>query len=217
MASAADIKALRERTGAGILDCKKALAESGDDMEAAIDWLRTKGIAKAAKKATRIASEGLVEAYIHGEGRIGVLLEVNCETDFVALNDNFKALVRDIAMHIAASSPEYVSRDEIPADAIERERAVQRARVIDEGKPEKMADKIVDGRISKWFQDVCLLEQPFIKADDKTVEQVVADAIAMIGENIKVRRFVRFEVGEGLQKKSDDFAAEVAAVSGGKA
>ena len=216
MASAADIKALRDRTGAGILDCKKALAESGDDMEAAIDWLRAKGIAKAAKKAGRIASEGLVDSYIHGEGRIGVMLEVNCETDFVALNDSFKQLVRDIAMHIAASSPEYVSRDEIPADAVEHERAVQRARVLEEGKPEKMADKIVDGRISKWFQDVCLLEQPFIKADDKTVEQVIADAIATIGENIKVRRFVRFEVGEGLQKKSDDFAAEVAAMTGGQ-
>ena len=201
MASAADIKALRERTGAGILDCKKALAESGDDMEAAIDWLRTKGIAKAAKKATRIASEGLVEAYIHGEGRIGVLLEVNCETDFVALNDNFKALVRDIAMHIAASSPEYVSRDEIPADAIERERAVQRARVIDEGKPEKMADKIVDDRISKWFQDVCLLEQPFIKENTTTVADLIKQKIAKLGENITVARFVRFKVGETADRE----------------
>ncbi len=214
MASANDIKVLRERTGAGILDCKKALAESGDDMEAAIDWLRTKGIAKAAKKASRIASEGLVDTYIHGEGRIGVMVEVNCETDFVAMNESFKALVRGIAMHIAASNPEYVSRDEIPAEAIEREKAVQRARVLEEGKPEKMVDKIVEGRIAKWFQDVCLLEQAYIKAEDKTVEQVVQDAIATIGENIKVRRFARFEVGEGLQKKSDDFAAEVAAMTG---
>ncbi len=214
MASAADIKSLRERTGAGILDCKKALVESGDDLEAAIDWLRTKGIAKAAKKASRIASEGLVDTYIHGQGRVGVMVEVNCETDFVALNENFKQLVRGIAMHIAAAAPEYVSRDEISADAIERERAVQRARVLEEGKPEKMVEKIVEGRINKWFQDVCLLEQSYIKAEDKTVEQIVQDAIATIGENIKVRRFARFEVGEGLQKKSDDFAAEVAAMTG---
>jgi len=211
-ASAADIKALRERTGAGILDCKNALNES-EDIEAAIDWLRAKGITKAAKKGGRIASEGLIEAYIHGGGRIGVLVEVNCETDFVALTDRFKDLVRDIAMHIAASAPEYVSRDEIPADAIAHERTVQKARIIEEGKPEAMADKIVDGRITKWFTDVCLLDQPFIKDDKKTVEQVLQGAIATIGENIRVRRFVRFEVGEGLEKKSDDFAAEVAALS----
>jgi len=214
MASAADIKALRSRTGAGILDCKKALIEAEDDMEAAIDWLRAKGIAKAAKKSGRVASEGLVDSYIHGEGRIGVMLEVNCETDFVAMNSTFKGLVRDLAMHIAAAAPEYVSRDEIPAAAVEHEKLVQKARVIEEGKPAHIADRIVDGRISKWYAEVCLLEQKFIKDDDKTVERILQDAIATIGENIRVRRFVRFEVGEGLAKKSGDLAAEVAAMVG---
>ncbi|RME25001.1 MAG: translation elongation factor Ts [Deltaproteobacteria bacterium] len=208
--SAADIKALRARTGAGILDCKKALAETGGDMEAAIDWLRAKGIAKAAKKASRAATEGLVEAYIHAGGRIGVLVEVNCETDFVALNENFRTLVKDIAMHIAAAAPSYVRREDIPPEAIEHEKRVQKARVIEEGKPEHIADRIVEGRMGKFYADVCLLEQVFVKDDKKTVQDILNDAIATIGENIQVRRFVRYELGEGLEKKSDDFAAEVA-------
>jgi len=214
MASMAEIKNLRERSGAGILDCKKALTENGGDLEAALDWLRAKGIASAAKKAGRIASEGLVESYIHANGKIGVLLEVNCETDFVALNDNFKGFVRDIAMHIAAAAPEYVSRDEVPEDAVSKERAVQLARTIEEGKPQAIAEKIVEGRMNKWFQDVCLLEQKFVKDDEKTVEQIVQDTVATIGENIKVRRFSRYVLGEGLEKRSDDFAAEVAAQAG---
>ncbi len=214
MASMAEIKNLRERSGAGILDCKKALTENGGDLEAALDWLRAKGIASAAKKAGRIASEGLVESYIHANGKIGVLLEVNCETDFVALNDNFKGFVRDIAMHIAAAAPEYVSRDEVPEDAVSKERAVQLARTIEEGKPQAIAEKIVEGRMNKWFQDVCLLEQKFVKDDEKTVEQMVQDTVATIGENIKVRRFSRYVLGEGLEKRSDDFAAEVAAQAG---
>lgn len=214
MASAAQIKALRSRTGAGILDCKKALIASEEDMDAAVDWLRTKGIAKAAKKSSRIASEGLVGSYIHGEGRIGVMLEVNCETDFVARNDRFKGLVRDLAMHIAAASPEYVSRDDIPADAVVHEKAVQKARVIEEGKPAHIAERIVEGRIGKWFEEVCLLEQKFIKDDEKTVEQVVQDAVATIGENIRVRRFARYELGEGIAKKSQDLAGEIAAMQG---
>lgn len=213
--SMAQIKTLRQRTGAGILDCKKALTEADGDIDAAVDWLRTKGIANAAKKASRIASEGLVGAYIHANGKIGVLLEVNCETDFVALNDNFKDLVRDISMHIAAAAPDYVSRDEVPADVAEKEKAIQLARTIEEGKPPQIAEKIVEGRMNKWFQDVCLLEQKFVKADDKTVEQVVQDAVATIGENIKVRRFSRFVLGEGLERRSDDFAAEVAAAAAG--
>lgn len=214
MSIAANIKTLRARSGAGILDCKKALTENDGDLESAMDWLRTKGIASAAKKASRIASEGLVGSYIHANGKIGVLIEINCETDFVALNDGFQALVRDVSMHIAAAAPEYVSRDEVPEDVVSKERAVQMARTMEEGKPEAIAAKIVDGRMNKWFQDICLLEQKYVKADDKTVEDVIKDSIATIGENIKIRRFSRFVLGEGLEKRSDDFAAEVAAQAG---
>lgn len=213
MPSMADIKSLRERTGAGILDCKKALVEAADDVEGAIDWLRTKGIAKAAKKAGRAATEGMVGSYIHAGGKIGVLIEINCETDFVARNPSFQNLVKDLAMHVAAAAPEYVTADEIPGDAQEKERAVQLARVIEEGKPEKIANKIVDGRMNKWLEDVVLLNQKFIKDDSKTVSQVMSDAVNTIGENIQIRRFVRFNLGEGLEKKVDDFAAEVAAMT----
>jgi elongation factor Ts len=214
MVTATDIKALRERTGAGMLDCKKALNENEGNLENAIDWLRQKGISKAAKKSGRVASEGLVEAYIHGGGKIGVLLEINCETDFVALTDNFQGLARDIAMHIAATSPDYVAKEDVPTDAIERERKVQLARVLEEGKPEHIAEKIVEGRMGKFYEEICLLEQPYIKEDSKTVGQVLTDAVATIGENIRVRRFSRFVMGEGLEKKSEDFAEEVAAISG---
>ncbi len=209
MVSAKDIKALRERTGAGILDCKKALAEAEGDMEAAVDWLRTKGIASAAKKSGRIAAEGLVHAYIHAGGKIGVLIEVNSETDFVAMTDGFKELVHNIAMQVAAHSPLYVSADDIPAEDIARERDVQRARVIEEGKPAAMADKIVDGRINKWHKEVCLLDQDYFRDEEKSVRDLLTDAVATIGENIKVRRFVRWNLGEGLEKRSDDFVAEV--------
>lgn len=214
MASAADIKALRDRTGAGILDCKKAL-EANDNVEAAVDWLRAKGIAKAAKKASRAATEGLVEAYIHGEGRVGVLLEVNAETDFVARTEKFRALVKDLALQIAATSPDFVGREEVSADAAERERQVQIARVLEEGKPRAVAERIVEGRMSKWYEEVCLLEQKFIKDETKTVQQVISEAIATIGENIRVRRFARFALGEGLEKAETDFAAEVAAQAAG--
>lgn len=213
MASMEMIKDLRERTGAGILDCKKALAETGDDVEKAIDWLRKKGIASAAKKSGRTAAEGLVESYIHAGGKIGVLLEINCETDFVAMNEQFKSLARDIAMHIAASSPLCVRREEVDPALLEREKAVQIERVMAEGKPQAIAAKIVEGRMGKFYEENCLLEQKFIKDDSKTVEQVVKEAVATIGENIQVRRFVRFVMGEGLQKRSDDFAAEVAAAT----
>ena len=209
MVSAKDIKALRERTGAGILDCKKALAEAEGDMEAAVDWLRTKGIASAAKKSGRIAAEGLVHAYIHAGGKIGVLIEVNSETDFVAMTDGFKELVHNIAMQVATHSPLYVSADDIPAEDIARERDVQRARVIEEGKPAAMADKIVDGRINKWHKEVCLLDQDYFRDEEKSVRDLLTDAVATIGENIKVRRFVRWNLGEGLEKRSDDFVAEV--------
>jgi elongation factor Ts len=209
-----EIKELRQRTGAGILDCKKALSESGGDIDKAIDWLRSKGVAKAAKKAGRAATEGLVHAYIHAGGKIGVLVEVNAETDFVARNDQFQELVNDIAMHIAAAAPEYVRREEVPADVVAKEREVQKARVLEEGKPEHIADKIVEGRLGKFYADMVLLEQPFVKDDKKTVEQMLTDAVARIGENIQIRRFTRYVLGEGLQKKEEDFAAEVAATAG---
>lgn len=212
--SALLVKDLRERTGAGIKDCVSALAATENNIDKAIDWLRAKGITNAAKKSGRAAAEGLVEAYIHAGGKIGVLLEVNCETDFVAMNQNFKSLVRDIAMHIAASSPEFVRRDEVPPEALERERRVQIDRVMGEGKPEHIAAKIVDGRMGKFYEEQCLLDQKYFKDDTKTVDQVVKEAIASIGENIQVRRFVRFTMGEGLAKKADDFAAEVAKQAG---
>ncbi len=211
---AAEIKELRERTGAGMLDCKKALEESDGDIEKAVDWLRSKGIAKAAKKAGRAATEGLVVSYIHAGGKIGVLLEVNCETDFVAMTDQFQELCRDIAMHIAAAAPEYTTREEVPPDAIEREREIQKQRVLEEGKPEKVADKIVEGRMGKFYEDSVLLEQKFVKDDSKTIQDVVTEAVAQIGENIQVRRFARFVLGEGLEKKESDLAAEVAATLG---
>lgn len=209
------IKELRALTGAGMADCKKALTESGNDIGKAVDWLRTKGISNAAKKAGRVAAEGTVAAYIHGEGRIGVLVEVNCETDFAARNEQFQTLVKDISLHIAAYAPKYLDRDEVPAADAEAERAVQIQKVMEEGKPEAIAAKIVDGRMGKWFEDVCLLDQGWFKDEKQKVRDVLTAAIAVIGENIKIRRFVRFELGEGIEKKSTDFAAEVAAQLGG--
>ncbi|MFT7520233.1 MAG: elongation factor Ts [Kiritimatiellia bacterium] len=210
-----EIKELRGRTGAGILDCKKALAESGDNVDQAIDWLRAKGAAKAAKKASRAATEGMVHAYIHAGGKIGVLVEVNAETDFVARNSQFQELVNDIALHIAAAAPEYVRASEVPGDAIAKEREVQLARVIEEGKPAHIAERIVEGRMKKYLKDIVLLEQTFVKDDKVTVGEMLTAAIGRIGENIQIRRFVRYTLGEGLEKKSNDFAAEVAAAVGG--
>lgn len=211
--SASLVKELRERTGAGMMDCKKALSETGGDIEKASDYLREKGLAAAAKKSGRIAAEGLVEAYIHGAGRIGVLVEVNCETDFVAKTEEFKALVRDVAMQIAATKPEFVRREEVPAEAVEKEREILRAQALNEGKPEKIVDKMVEGRIEKYYKEVCLLEQPFIKDPDVTVKQLLTDKIAKIGENINIRRFTRYELGEGMQKKQADLVAEVEAAT----
>jgi len=213
MITADMVKELRERTGAGMMDCKKALMEVNGDMEKAIDHLREKGLAAAAKKAGRIASEGLVEAYIHGGGRIGVLLEVNCETDFVAKTDDFKALVKDIAMQIAAANPAYVRREEVPAETLEHEREILRAQALNEGKPPHIVDKMIDGRIEKFYKEACLLDQAFIKDPDKSISQLITEKIAKIGEQISVRRFTRYQMGEGLEKKSDDFAAEVASIA----
>lgn len=203
------VKELRERTQAGMMDCKNALVEANGDMDKAVEILREKGLATAAKKQGRTATEGLVDAYIHGGGRIGVLVEVNCETDFVARNDMFKDFVRDIAMHIAASNPQYVSVEDVPAEVVEKEKAILKAQAINEGKPEKIVDKIVDGRISKYFEEICLLEQAFVKDPDKKVKDVVTEMIATIGEKISIRRFARYERGEGLEKKEENFAEEV--------
>jgi len=214
MITAAMVKELRESTGAGMMDCKKALTETNGDMEKAVDFLREKGLAAAAKKAGRVAAEGLIESYIHGGGRIGVLLEINCETDFVAKTDGFKALARDIAMQIAAANPSFVSRSEVPADVVEHEREVFRAQALNEGKPAHIVEKMVDGRVEKYYKEVCLLEQLFIKDTDKTITHLINESIAKIGENINIRRFTRYQLGEGIEKKSNDFAAEVmAAVS----
>lgn len=203
------VKELRERTGAGMMDCKKALAATEGDMDKAIDFLREKGLAAAAKKAGRIAAEGLVESYIHGGGRIGVLVEVNCETDFVAKTDAFKSLVKDIAMHIAAANPSYLRREEVPAAELEHEKMVLSEQARNEGKPEKIIEKMVTGRIEKYYKEVCLLEQPFVKDPDKTISDLITESIAKIGENIAIRRFTRYQLGEGIEKKQEDFAAEV--------
>ncbi|HEX4423461.1 MAG TPA: translation elongation factor Ts [Kofleriaceae bacterium] len=209
------IKDLRERTSAGMADCKKALTEVGGDIDKAIDYLRTKGLAKAAKKAGREATEGAVVSYIHGGGRIGVLVEINCETDFVARNEDFQAFTRDVALQIAAMNPQFVRKDEVSQDVVDREREVLLAKAKESGKPEQVVQKMVDGQISKWMKEICLLDQGFVKDPEKTIDQVQQELIAKIGENIKIRRFARFELGEGLEKKAkDDFAAEVAKTAG---
>ena len=209
--TANDVKTLRERTGAGMMDCKNALVECNGDMEKAVDYLREKGIAKAAKKAGRIAAEGIVDSYIHMGGRVGVLLEVNCETDFVANSDQFRTLVHDIALQIAAANPLYVKSEDVPAEVLEKEKAILRAQALEEGKPEKIVDKMVEGRIKSYYEDNCLLNQKYVKDPSKTIEQVVVEATAQIGEKISVRRFVRYEMGEGLQKKEENLADEVQA------
>lgn len=207
--TAALVKELRERTGAGMMDCKKALSATDGDLEKAIDFLREKGLAAAAKKAGRVAAEGLVEAYIHGGGRIGVLVEVNCETDFVAKTDAFKELVKDIAMHIAATNPSYLKREEVPSAELEHEQAVLAEQARNEGKPEKIIEKMVAGRIEKYYKEVCLMEQPFVKDPDKTISDLITESIAKIGENISIRRFTRYQLGEGIEKKEENFAEEV--------
>jgi elongation factor Ts len=211
--SAAMVKELREKTGAGMMDCKKALAENAGDFAKAEEWLRKKGITGAAKKAGRIAAEGLVGAYVHN-GKIGVLVEVNCETDFVARNEDFQLLVRDIALHIAAANPSYVRREDVPAEVLEKEKELERGKLREQKKPEAMLEKILSGKMEKFFETVCLLDQPFVKDDKKTVGQVVTEAVAKIGENITIRRFTRYQVGEGIEKKKEDLAAEVAKTLG---
>ncbi|MDR3085120.1 MAG: translation elongation factor Ts [Christensenellaceae bacterium] len=209
--TASAVKELREQTGVGMMDCKKALQEADGDMERAVEILREKGIASAAKKGGRIAAEGVVESYIHMGGKIGVLLEVNCETDFVAKTPEFKAFVRDIAMHIAAANPQYLSREEVPAEVLDKEREILRAQARNEGKPDKIIERMVEGRVEKFYKDYCLLDQAFVRDTDISIQQYVTDRIQKTGENVKVRRFARYEMGEGLEKRQDNFAEEVAA------
>lgn len=209
--TATSVKELREKTGAGMMDCKKALEETKGNFDEAVDWLRAKGLSKAAKKSGRVAAEGLVSSYIHAGGRIGVLLEVNSETDFVARNEEFQNFCRDVSMHIAALGPQFVSTADIDDATKDREKSVLRAKAIEEGKKPEFLDKILDGQIKKWASDICLLDQKFVKNPDVTVGQLLQELVAKIGENIVIRRFVRFELGEGIEKKKEDFAAEVAA------
>ncbi len=208
--TAALVKELRERTGAGMLDCKKALKETDADLDKAVELLRKKGLAKAAKKAGRATTEGRIATYVHG-GRIGVMVEVNCETDFVAKTDDFAAFCNDIAMQIAAMNPDVVRREEMDAAAIEKERGILRERALAEGKPEKIVDKIVEGQIEKWLSERVLMEQGFIREPKKTIGDLLKEVIAKLGENVQIRRFERFELGEGLEKKQENFLAEVAA------
>lgn len=203
------VKELRERSGAGMMDCKKALTECDCDMEKAIDFLREKGLAAAAKKEGRIAAEGIVDAYIHGGGRIGVLLEVNCETDFVARGDEFKTLVRDLMLHIAAANPQYLIKEDVPQEVIQHEKDILKAQALNEGKPEKIVEKMVEGRIEKFYKEVCLMEQAFVKDPDKSIRDLVLDKTAKIGERLVVRRFTRYELGAGIEKRQDDFASDV--------
>lgn len=194
--SATVVKELRAKTGAGIMDCKEALKENDGDLGKAADWLRQKGISKAEKKAARTTSEGRIGSYIHMGGRVGVLVEINCETDFVAKTDEFTGLVNDVAMQIAAMSPTYVSRDEVPQETIDAEVAGYRAAAIEEGKPENIADKIAQGKVDKYFKAQCLLEQPYIKDDSKTIEDLLKETIGKVGENMRIKRFARFDLAE---------------------
>lgn len=207
--TAAQVKELREKTGAGMLDCKKALEEANGDITKAGELLREKGLSAAANKAGRIATEGAVESYIHAGGKVGVLVEINCETDFVGKTEQFRTFCKDIAMHIAAANPSYVRREEVPTEALEKEKEILRNQALNEGKPEKIIDKMVEGRIGKYYEEFCLMEQQFVKDPDKTIDQLLNEKIAAIGENISIRRFVRFGLGEGLEKKQENFAEEV--------
>jgi elongation factor Ts len=213
--SAKLVKELREKTGAGMMNCKKALVENEGNIETSIEWLRKKGLASAGNKGGRVASEGLVGSYIHTGGRVGVLVEVNCETDFVARGDEFQKLVRDIAMQIAACpNVEYVKVEDVPAEIVEREKAIEMGKDDLGNKPDNIKEKIVQGRIDKRLKELCLMDQPFIRDQNISVEELVKQTIAQIGENIQVRRFVRFVLGEGIEKVEANFAEEVAAQMG---
>lgn len=213
-----DVQRLREATGAGMMDCKRALESTGGDFDGAVTWLREKGMASAAKRVGRTAAEGAVASYIHMGGKIGVLVEVNCETDFVARTDDFQAFCKDICLQIASQAPRYVQREDVPADVLERERqiALAQARENAQGKPENVLQRIADGRLNKWYQEACLLEQAFVKDPDKTIEQLAKEISGKVGEKVVVRRFVRYQLGEGIERRQSDLAAEVAAAIGDK-
>jgi elongation factor Ts len=198
--SASVVKELREKTGAGMMDCKKALAETAGDVQKAVDYLRQKGLAAATKKADRVAADGAVAAYVHAGGKLGALVEINCETDFVARTTEFQALLKDIAMQVAAANPRYVRREEIPEAELAKEKTIYRQQALESGKPEKIVDKIVEGKMERFYSEICLLEQSFIKDQDKKVSEIINDAIARLGENIQIRRFARYHLGEGVTK-----------------
>ncbi|HSI87713.1 MAG TPA: translation elongation factor Ts [Pyrinomonadaceae bacterium] len=214
--TASAVKSLREKTGAGMVDCKNALVEASGDESAAIEILRKKGMATAGKKAGRVTAEGVVGSYIHMGGKVGVMVEVNCESDFVARGEEFQALVKDVAMHIAASDPRFVTRDEVPSEELEKEREILLGQLKNDpknaNKPEDVLNKIIEGRLNKFYEETVLLDQPFVKDPSKTVGELVAEKIGSIKENITVRRFTRYKMGEGIEKKADDFAAEVASM-----
>jgi elongation factor Ts len=214
--TATAVKQLREKTGAGMMECKNALVEAGGVEEKAIDILRERGLASAKKREGRIAAEGIVGSYIHMGGKVGVLVELNCETDFVARGDEFQQLVKDIAMHVAAAEPKYVSREDVPADVLEKEREIARKQAQNDpknaNKPEQVIEKIVDGRMNKFYEETVLLDQPFVKASEKTVGELVTEKVAKTGERIAIRRFTRYKMGEGLERRSDDFGGEVASM-----
>jgi len=216
--TAAAVKQLREKTGAGMMECKNALVESSGNEERAIEILRERGLASAKKREGRIAAEGIVGSYIHMGGKVGVLVELNCETDFVARGDEFQQLVKDIAMHIAAAEPRYVTREEVPENVLEKEREIARAQAKNDpknaNKPEQVIDNIIEGRLNKYYEEFVLLDQPFIKAPEKTVGELITDNVAKNGEKITVRRFARYKMGEGLAKREDDFGDEVAKLAG---
>ena len=217
--TSAAVKSLREKTGAGMMECKKALTEADGNEEQAVEILRKRGIATAGKKSGRVAAEGAVGSYIHMGGKVGVLVEVNCETDFVARTEEFQALVKDIAMHIAAAQPRFVTREEVPSDLLDKEREITRAQIANDpknaNKPEQVVEKIVEGRLNKFYEEAVLLDQPFVKDPAKTINELLTEKIAKTGERITVRRFSRYKMGEGLDKRADDFASEVASMSGG--
>jgi elongation factor Ts len=215
---ASDVMALRAKTGAGMMECKAALTEADGNMDQAVEILRKKGAATAEKKASRVTAEGVVGSYIHMGGKVGVMVEVNCESDFVARGDEFNQLVKDVAMHIAALDPKYVSRDEVPAEILEKEREIELAKLKADpknaNKPEDILSKIIEGKLNKYYEENVLLDQPFVKEPSKTIGDLVKEKIASIKENISIRRFTRYKMGEGIEKKSDDFAAEVASMVG---
>lgn len=208
--TAKDVKALRDQTGAGMMDCKKALQATDGDQKKAIEWLRKKGLSEVSKKASRVAANGSVSAYIHNGGRIGVLLEVNCESDFVAQSEEFKTFAKEVAMQVAAENPDYLDRTQVPAEVIEKEREVHMAAVLASGKPEKIAGKIVDGKINKWLAEICLMDQEWLKDSAMSIEDLRAAVVQKTGENVQVRRFVRFVLGEGIEKKQENLAEEIA-------